>query len=282
MTATPATFSGTLALSPLPAAPVRVDTTTEVEEMPKRPTTTGDSSYNGAANGQRARLVITIDGPAGTGKSSVARVLAKRMGLEFLDTGAMYRAAAAVALDAGISLGAPDDLVAMVASQDMRFDWTKDPPDLLCGGRSMMSRIREADVTRIVSPVSAIPALRRDMVRKQRAIGAAHPRLVTEGRDQGSVVFPDAEIKFYLDASAEVRAKRRFEQLLASGAIRGEASELATLLKEIVARDLSDSTRRDGPLICPEDAIRVDTSNLTFDQVVDALEEHVRRRVRVS
>jgi cytidylate kinase len=105
---------------------------------------------------------------------------------------------------------------------------------------------------------------------------------VTEGRDQGSIVFPDADVKFYLDASAEVRARRRFEQLIASGAIRGEDAELATLLKEIVARDLSDSTRRDGPLICPEDAIRVDTSNLGFDQVVEALEEHVRRRVRVS
>lgn len=250
--------------------------------MPKRPAPRGDSAAAKPTEGGPARLVITIDGPAGTGKSSVARALAKQLGLEFLDTGAMYRAAAAVALDAGISLGAPDELVAMVATQDMRFDWTKDPPELLCGGRSMMARIREADVTRIVSPVSAIPSLRRDMVRKQRAIGNAHPRLVTEGRDQGSIVFPDADIKFYLDASAEVRAKRRFEQLLAAGAIRGEAAELSTLLKEIVARDLSDSTRRDGPLICPEDAIRVDTSYLTFDQVVAALDEQVRQRVRIA
>lgn len=280
MTATHTPHRGTSPLPPLPplpATPVRVDAIAKVEEMPKRPATSPADS--GSRSG---RLIITIDGPAGTGKSSVARVLAKRMGLEFLDTGAMYRAAAAVALDAGISLGAPDEIVAKVASQDMRFDWTTDPPDLLCGGRSMMGRIREADVTRIVSPISAIPALRRDMVRKQRAIGAAHPRLVTEGRDQGSVVFPDADVKFYLDASAEVRAKRRFEQLIAAGAIRGEASELATLLKEIVARDLSDSTRRDGPLVCPDDAIRVDTSGLTFEQVVDTLEEHIRRRVRAS
>ena len=253
-----------------------VEIAPEGEDMPKRPTT--PASNNGETPG---RLIITIDGPAGTGKSSVARVLAKRLGLEFLDTGAMYRAAAAVALDAGISLASPDDIVAAVAEQDMHFDWEKDPPELVCCGRSMMHRIREADVTKLVSPVSAIPALRRDLVRKQRAIGAAHPRLVTEGRDQGSVVFPDADVKFYLDASAAVRAKRRFEQLVASGAIRGEASELATLLKEIVARDLSDSTRRDGPLICPEDAIRVDTSDMTFDQVVATLEEQVRARVPV-
>jgi cytidylate kinase len=245
----------------------------EVVEMSKRPT---------AAAGSQPRLIVTIDGPAGTGKSSVARILAKRLGLEFLDTGAMYRAAAAVAIDSGITLASPDDLIAAVASQDMRFDWTRDPPELLCGGRSMMSRIREADVTKLVSPVSAIPGLRRDLVRKQRAIGSTHSRLVTEGRDQGSVVFPDADVKFYLDASAEVRAKRRFEQLVASGAIRGEASELSMLLKEIVARDLSDSTRRDGPLICPEDAIRIDTSNMSFDQVVSALEEQVRRRVTVA
>ncbi len=244
--------------------------------MSKRPTS------REPAAGAAPRLIITIDGPAGTGKSSVARALAKRLGLEFLDTGAMYRAAAAVALDAGITLASPDELVAKVAAQDMRFDWTTDPPELICAGRSMMSRIREADVTRLVSPVSAIPALRRDMVRKQRAIGSAHPRLVTEGRDQGSIVFPDANVKFYLDASAEVRAKRRFEQLVAAGSIRGEASELASLLKEIVARDLSDSTRRDGPLMCPEDAIRIDTSSLTFDQVVSALEEQVRLRVPVA
>lgn len=277
MTANPATLRGVGSASALPAAPVCVEFAAKVEDMPKRPTTTPTPTPTG-----QTRLIITIDGPAGTGKSSVARALSKRLGIEFLDTGAMYRAAAAVAIDVGISLASPDELVATVASQDMRFDWTQDPPELICGGRSMMGRIREADVTRLVSPVSAIPALRRDLVRKQRAIGTAHPRLVTEGRDQGSVVFPDADVKFYLDASAEVRARRRFEQLIASGAIRGEDAELATLLKEIVARDLSDSTRRDGPLICPEDAIRVDTSNLGFDQVVEALEEHVRRRVRVS
>lgn len=280
MTATPATHRGTSPLSPLPplpATPVRVEAIAKVAEMPERPATSPQDSGGGLG-----RLIITIDGPAGTGKSSVARVLAKRLGLEFLDTGAMYRAAAAVAIDAGISLGSPDEIVAKVASQDMRFDWTKDPPELFCGGMSMMGRIREADVTRIVSPISAIPALRRDMVRKQRAIGNAHKRLVTEGRDQGSVVFPDADVKFYLDASAEVRARRRFEQLIATGAIRGEAAEFAVLLKEIVARDLSDSTRRDGPLVCPDDAIRVDTSGLTFEQVVDALESHIRRRVQTS
>jgi cytidylate kinase len=244
----------------------------EVEAMPKRPTA-------GAAEGKNTGLIITIDGPAGTGKSTVARLLAKRLGVEFLDTGAMYRAAAAVAIDAGISLGAPDEIVARVASQDMHFDWRADPPELICGGRSMMKRIREPDVTRIVSPVASIPGLRRDLVRKQRAIARAHPRLVTEGRDQGSVVFPDADMKFYLDASAEVRARRRFEQLIAQGTIKGEAAELRSLLQEIVARDLSDSTRRDGPLICPEDAVRIDTSDMTLEQVVDELERRVRARV---
>ncbi len=243
----------------------------EVQAMPKRPTA-------GAAKGKDAGLIVTIDGPAGTGKSTVARLLARRLGVEFLDTGAMYRAAAAVAIDAGISLGSPDQIVAAVASQDMHFDWDADPPELICGGRSMMKRIREPDVTRIVSPVAAIPGLRRDMVRKQRAIARAHPRLVTEGRDQGSVVFPDADVKFYLDASAEERARRRYEQLVAQGTIRGGPDEFRALLQEIVARDLSDSTRRDGPLICPEDAVRIDTSDMTLEQVVDELERRVRAR----
>lgn len=249
----------------------------EVDVMPRRPKAQ-DGAAGGAGGG--GGLIITIDGPAGTGKSTVARLLAKRLGVEFLDTGAMYRAAAAVAIDAGISMGSPDEIVAKVASQDMHFDWQTDPPELICEGRSMMKRIREPDVTKIVSPVAAIPGLRRDMVRKQRAIARAHPRLVTEGRDQGSVVFPDADVKFYLDASAQVRARRRFEQLVAQGTIKGEAAELATLLKEIVARDLSDSTRRDGPLICPEDAVRIDTSDLTLEQVVDELEKRVRARVK--
>ncbi len=218
------------------------------------------------------RLIITIDGPAGTGKSSVARILANRLGLEFLDTGAMYRAAAALALDRGFHPADAASIVDSLEHTDIRFDWTSDPPTLLVDGQSVMSRIRSQDVTAIVSPISGIPGLRKIMVKLQRRIGDEHPRLLTEGRDQGSVVFPDACVKFYLFASPEVRAKRRAEQLRSAG----HTADVERLKAEIIERDRSDSARRDGPLTCPPDAIRVDTSDMTFEEVVDTLERHVR------
>lgn len=217
-------------------------------------------------------IVITIDGPAGTGKSSVARSLARRLGLDFLDTGAMYRAAAAITIDSRIS---PDDapaLVRKVIEADLHFDWSKDPPVILGWGRSLNERIRDADVTALVSPIAAIPALRQHMVSKQRIIARQHPRLVSEGRDQGSVVFPDAKVKFYLDASAQVRAQRRTRQLLATGI---QASESQELLK-IMERDRSDMNRTDGPLLRPAGGIVVDTSDIEFDAVVTELERIVR------
>lgn len=220
-------------------------------------------------------VIITIDGPAGTGKSSVARVLAKRLGLEFLDTGAMYRAAAALAIDKGLSPQDAEAIVDAVAATDMHFDWLTDPPTLYCGGKSVMQRLRDLDVTAIVSPIAGIPGLRRQLVRMQQQIAAAHPRLVTEGRDQGSVVFPDADVKIFLHADAKVRARRRAEQLRAAGM----ATDEQQLVSEIIERDRSDATRHDGPLTCPDEAHRVDTSDLGFDQVVDTLEGLVLRQL---
>jgi CMP/dCMP kinase len=236
-----------------------------------------------------SRLVITIDGPAGTGKSSVARLLARRLGLDFLDTGAMYRAAAALALDARLDIDAPGGqgaqaVVRAVDDAQLGFDWSTDPPTILAHGRSIGHRIREADVTGVVSHVASIVPLRAWMVERQRAIAKAHPRLVTEGRDQGSVVFPEAPVKFYLDADARVRAQRRADQLRA-GAGTGPAGgaepaiNLDALMAEIEARDRSDASRADGPLVCPAGAIRFDTSMLTQNEVVDALERVVLQRL---
>lgn len=221
--------------------------------------------------------IITIDGPAGTGKSSVARQLARRLGLDFLDTGAMYRAAAAIVLDHGIDPADDSRVVEAVLAAGIRFDWLSDPPAIVAGGRALGDRIRGADVTGIVSRIAANSELRRYMVAWQRRIAHDHPRLVTEGRDQGSVVFPSAPVKFYLDAAPRVRAARRAAQLLDAGEQVAEAD----LLDEILTRDRSDSSRVDGPLTCPEDAIRIDTSAMTFDQVVDVLERHVRERVAI-
>ncbi|HEX2837577.1 MAG TPA: (d)CMP kinase [Phycisphaerales bacterium] len=216
-------------------------------------------------------IIIAIDGPAGTGKSSVARELARRLGLDFLDTGAMYRAAAAVALDRGIALDEVEELIRAVHEADIRFDWSQDPPLILACGRAMNVRIREQDVTAVVSAYAGVKALRELMVAQQQAIARDHKRLVTEGRDQGSVVFPNARVKFYLDASPRVRADRRLSQLKDSGV----EADLSNLQREIEARDLSDKSRAVGPLTCPSDAEVVDTSNMTFEQVVNSLYEIV-------
>jgi len=221
-------------------------------------------------------IIVTIDGPAGTGKSTVAHSLARRLGLDVLDTGAMYRAAAAIVLDAGIDPSDEQAVLDRVADADLHFDWSKSPPPVLAWLEPMdPDRLRREDVTALVSRLAAIGSLRAHMVRKQRIIAQQHPRLVTEGRDQGSVVFPDASIKFYLDAEPRVRAARRAEQLTE----QGYPITPDELLAQLLERDRLDSTRTDGPLVCPADAIRVDTTRLGFEDVVDRLEREVRERV---
>ncbi len=221
------------------------------------------------------RLIVTIDGPAGTGKSSVAFDLARALQLEFLDTGAMYRAATALAIDKGISLRDDESIAQLVRDADLRFDWKSDPPTLLVRGVSIMHRLRDRDVNGSVSPVSLLPTVRRVLVENQRRIGEAHPRLVSEGRDQGSVVFFDAEVKFYLDAGQRVRAERRAEQLRSMG----RDADIDQIEREIAERDHRDSTRDIAPLICPDDAFVIDTSTMSRDQVVHLLINIIREKV---
>jgi cytidylate kinase len=219
-------------------------------------------------------FIVTIDGPAGTGKSTVAHSLAKCLGLEFLDTGAMYRAAALEALERGIDPGDGIRVAALVRGLDLAFDWRSDPPELFVNGHPVGDRIRTPEVTRAVSLVAANPAVRTEMVRAQRGIARRHPRLVTEGRDQGSVVFPDADVRIYLDARPEVRARRRVEQL----ALKGIAAKEADVLAQILERDRIDSTRADGPLVCPGGAAVVDTSDIEVPEVIERLAAIVRAR----
>lgn len=234
-----------------------------------------------------SQAIITIDGPAATGKTSVAHGVAKALGFDFLDTGAMYRAAALLALESGLvkpgqvngyDRAVQDGLIGVVERTAMAFDWSKDPPALTCNGRDVMERIRDDDVTGIVSPIAGISALRAIMVAKQRQIAVDHPRLVTEGRDQGAIVFPGAPVKFFLDADPMIRAKRRRDQMLCRRNHLGTSEPvptLATIAQQLLDRDAADASA--GRLLRPGDAIVVDTSALNFQQVVDCLVEHARR-----
>ena len=224
------------------------------------------------------RLIITLDGPAGSGKSTVARMLAKALQLEFLDTGAMYRGITAACLDRGIDPATQPQAVAELArTSRLKFDWSADPPTLGIetdeGCRDLTGRLRDADVTVAVSDVAAMAAVRHVLVEAQRHIGMNHRRMVSEGRDQGSVVFPDAAIKFYLDASPQVRAQRRAEQLRQAGS----PADALKVLEAIRHRDDRDFHRYNGPLRCTEDAIRIDTTQMKVEQVVKQLVEHVQQ-----
>ncbi len=223
-----------------------------------------------------ANTIVTIDGPAGSGKSSVARHLARELGLSYLDTGAMYRAVAARALDSGLDPAMqPRRVTELTQRMTLEVDWNSDPPRLIVDGQLIADRLRDADVRVAVSDVAVLPEIRQVLVDAQRRLASQRGGLVTEGRDQGSVVFPDADVKFYLDADPTVRARRRALELQEIGEQVDEQEVYAELLR----RDQRDHQRSDGPLVCPDDAVRIDTSEMTFQQVVSRLAEIVRQRM---
>lgn len=222
---------------------------------------------------EHGSLVVTIDGPAGSGKSSVARSLAERMGLSVLDTGAMYRAASLATLRHGLDPADGRAVADLLAKLGIEVDLDRSPPVVLLDGKAVGDELRSTEVESIVSTVAAQPEIRRALANAQRAVAQAHPRIVTEGRDQGSVVFPDADVRFYVTASAETRARRRQEQLEAEG----RHEDPALVLQRIIQRDKLDRSRPDSPLVKPEGAIEVLTDDLSFEQVVDRLESEVRR-----
>jgi cytidylate kinase len=195
---------------------------------------------------------ITIDGPAAAGKSTVARRVAQALGLRFLDTGAMYRAVAWMAARLGLS--DPDDIPTMARYLRLEMEDTRVRVD----GRDVTQAIRTPEITALVRPIANSPGCRGELVRMQRELGR-NGGIVTEGRDQGSVVFPGAEYKFYLDASIDVRARRRQAQ---------EGGALEDVRRALEARDREDRERAVGPLVEPAGAVRIDTSALTVEEVV--------------
>ncbi|HSU65922.1 MAG TPA: (d)CMP kinase [Tepidisphaeraceae bacterium] len=223
-------------------------------------------------------MIITIDGPAGTGKSTVAREVAERLGFDFLDTGAMYRAIGLEVTRRKADLKDARELGFIARHCRIAFDWSKRPPELLLNDEPVAHLLRGSEVTSAASHVAAVPAVREQLVSEQQRIGAEHGNLVTEGRDQGTVVFPDAALKVYLDATPAERARRRVAQLRA----RGEMANCEDVLREIQERDKRDSTRSVGPLTIPAGAQVIDTTTLTEDQVVDRIVELARSRQRTA
>jgi cytidylate kinase len=199
--------------------------------------------------------------------------VAQRLGFDFLDTGAMYRAIGLEAVRREADLESPRELAFIAQHCRIEFDWGQNPPAVLLNGEPVTHLLRSGEATRAASYVATVPAIRERLVEQQRAIGRGHPGLVTEGRDQGSVVFPDAAFKFYLDADPAERARRRARQLRD----RGEIVEERAIYEEMVDRDRRDSGRAVAPLIVPPDAIRIDTTGISEEQVINRIVETVRR-----
>ncbi|MGY2084736.1 (d)CMP kinase [Blastococcus sp. SYSU DS0539] len=207
---------------------------------------------------------VTLDGPSGTGKSSVARGVAARLGADYLDTGAMYRAATVAVLDAGVDPADVDAVARTVAAARIEVGTDAATETVRVDGADVAARIRGAEVTRWVSAVSAVPAVRRQLVDQQRTLVASAPAVVVEGRDIGTVVLPGATVKIYLTAAPEARARRRAAQLGIA-----EPAEIAALAEDLRRRDEFDSSRADSPLRPADDAVVVDSTELDQQGVVE-------------
>lgn len=228
------------------------------------------------ANMPGGGLIVAVDGPSGTGKSTMCRALAKRMGAKYVDTGAMYRVATLAVLRAGVDPAGTARVIEATADLPLAVSDDPDSTQVLLGGEDVKDEIRGPEVTRHVSAVSAIPEVRVNLVELQRKLTREAGRAIVEGRDIGTVVLPDAPAKIFMTASAEVRAQRRYNQDIAAG----READFDAVLADVQRRDDADSSRAASPLRPAEDAVLVDTSELTPDEVLQALTEVVERSAR--
>ena len=230
----------------------------------------------GAANLRKdlSRYSIALDGPSGSGKSTVAKRLARELDILYLDTGAMYRACACKASEAGVDLSDESAVEAMLSSLDLRIEYRGGAQHTILDGRDVSEEIRRPEVSMAASKISALGCVRKKMVEMQRKI-ASEQSCVLDGRDIGTAVLPDAPFKFFVTASVPVRARRRYDELRA----KGYTVDYDALEKEIEERDRNDASRAISPLRRAEDAVLVDTSDMSIDEVVAFIRRRIQEKV---
>lgn len=219
-------------------------------------------------------FIIAIDGPAGSGKSTTARLVAEELGFAFLDSGAMYRTIALAVLRKGIGFENPEKMVEILSGNTLDFKFEHGKLTFFLDGENVTNQLRTPEVNQVVPIVAAIPEIRSQLVPIQRKIGQSL-NVVAEGRDIGTVIFPHADLKIFLTASINARAQRRFLELI----YQNHNVTLEEIKREIELRDLKDTQRQSSPLIKAADAIELDTSNLTITEQVNFIVQKARERI---
>jgi len=221
-----------------------------------------------------ADLIVTIDGPAASGKSTAARLLARKLGASFLDTGAMYRAVTFAAIQAGVDLRDQEKLLGVLEKHIFEFSARQDRMTVRIDGDDVTEQLRDPQITAHAKYIASALKVREKLIRMQRQFAANHKKIVTEGRDQGTVAFSDADIKFFLTAEPGERARRRQAELQA----KGSGESLEQIRSAIEERDKKDRLRAVGPLKPAEDAVLIDTTDLNIEEVVEKLFGFVKER----
>jgi cytidylate kinase len=222
-------------------------------------------------------LIIAIDGPSGAGKSTLGRMIARSLNLLYLDTGAMYRAAALAVLRAGVSTMDAAAVASVTARANINLAGDPDSLRVTLDGRDVSDEIRTEEVSQSASVISTIPEVRRTLVQRQREMGA-QGGVVLDGRDSGTVVFPDADVKFFLTAEPEARAQRRYDE----ERVRARDVTFEQTLDNINQRDYRDSTRETSPLAIADDAIVLDSTELSIEDVYERMMDAIRERLRAT
>lgn len=222
-------------------------------------------------------LIIAIDGPSGAGKSTLGRMIARELNLLYIDTGAMYRAAAVAVIESGVSIQERAEVVRVVEEAEINLAGDPDSLQVTLNGRDISDRIRTEEVSHAASVISTVPEVRRALVARQREMGS-RGSVVLDGRDIGTMVFPNADVKFFLTAVPEERATRRYEE----DRLRKRDVTFEETLADINTRDQRDSTREDSPLAIAEDAVVIDSTELSIQDVFERMMEVIRERQAVT